>query len=53
MLVFPYYEKEVVTMLNKGISTNASVMFVLVTSDSIFMSKTLYDSPALMEPIFS
>ena len=51
--MFPYYEKEVVTMLNKGIWTNDNVTFILVTSNSIFMSKILYDSPTLMESIFS
>ena len=53
MLMFPYYEKEVVTMLNKGICINANVMFIFIASNSIFMSKTLYDSPTLMETIFS
>ncbi len=53
MLMFPYYEKEVVTMLNKGIWTNATAMFIFVASNGAFMSKTLYDSPTLMETIFS
>jgi hypothetical protein len=53
LLMFPYYEKEVVTMLNKGICVNANAMFIFVASNSIFMSKTLYDSPTLMETIFS
>ena len=53
MLMFPYYEKEVVTMLNKGICANDNVMFIFVASSSVFMSKTLYDSPTLMETIFS
>ena len=38
-------------MFNKGI--NANVTFSLVATNSIFMSKTLYDSPTLMEIIFS
>jgi len=38
-------------MFNKGMRTN--VNFNLASSNSIFMSKTLYDSPTLMEIIFS
>jgi len=40
-------------MFNKEISTNAYVAFNLVIASGIFMSKTLYDSPTLMEIIFS
>ncbi|MGH4121826.1 MAG: hypothetical protein ACREV6_02620 [Clostridium sp.] len=45
-------------MFNKEICINANIKFNLVTfnlviSSSIFMSKTLYDSPTLMEIIFS
>ena len=42
-------------MLNKElyICANANVTFNLVVSISITMPKTLYDSPTLMEIIFS
>lgn len=53
MLMILHFEKEVVMMFNKEICINANIEFNLVTSNSIFMSKTLYDSPTLMEIIFS
>ena len=40
-------------MINKEICTNANAMFNFVTSSSVSISKILYDSPALMEIIFS
>lgn len=48
-----HFEKEVVIMLNKELYVCANVTFNLVISISITMSKTLYDSPTLMEIIFS
>ena len=48
-----HFEKEVVIMFNKEIYVNANITFNLVTSNSIFMSKTLYDSPTSVEIIFS
>ncbi len=53
MLIKLYFEKEVVIMINKASYTNAKVSFNLVTFSSIFTSKTLYDSPTLVEIIFS
>jgi len=40
-------------MFIKEICVNTNVKFNLVISNSIFMPKTLYDSPTLMEIIFS
>ena len=40
-------------MINKEICTNANVIFNFVTASSVSMSKTSYDSPTLMEIIFS
>lgn len=53
MLMLPYYEKEVVVMLNKGIYVSANAMPIFIAFNNIFMSKTLYDSPTLMKTIFS
>lgn len=53
MLMILNFEKEVVIMFNKAICINANFAFNLVASNSIFMSKTLYDSPTSMEIIFS
>ena len=47
------FEKEVVTMINKAIYACSSVNFNLISANSIAMSKILYDSPTLMEIIFS
>lgn len=51
MLIVLYFEKEVVIMFIKEICGN--VKFNLVISNRIFMPKTLYNSPTLMEIIFS
>jgi len=40
-------------MLNKELYASANVTFNLTSANSISMSKTLYDSPTLMEIIFS
>ena len=53
MLIILDFEKEVVIMINNAIYTNSNVTFNLVTTSSISMSKTLYDSSTLMELIFS
>lgn len=53
MLTIIQFEKEVVIMINKEICINANIAFNLFTSNCILMSKTLYDSPTLMEIIFS
>ena len=53
MLNIIQFEKEVVTMINKAIYSNSTVNYNLTRVSSITMSKTLYDSPTLMEIIFS
>ena len=53
MLIIIQFEKEVVIMINMEVRTKANVAFNLIPANSIFMSKTLYDSPTLMEIIFS
>jgi len=53
MLNIIQFEKEVVTMINKAIYANSRVSFNLIPTNSIAMSKTLYDSPTLIEIIFS
>jgi hypothetical protein len=53
MLMILHFEKEVVIMFNTEIYASANITFNLVTSNSISMSKILYDSPTLMEIIFS
>lgn len=53
MLMILQFEKEVVIMFSKELYTNANVTFSLVAANSTFVSKTLYDSPTLMEIIFS
>jgi hypothetical protein len=40
-------------MFIKEICANTNVKFNLIISNNIFMPKTLYDSPTLMEIIFS
>ena len=53
MLIILYFEKEVVTMINKEIHTNTKVGFNLVRFSSTSMCKALYYSPTLMKIIFS
>lgn len=40
-------------MLNRTISTNAKFRFSFDSINGVFTSKILYDSPTLMEIIFS
>jgi hypothetical protein len=40
-------------MINKGVSTNAKIVFNLVRFSSTRMPKNLYYSPTLMKIIFS
>jgi len=53
MLIIIQFEKEVVIMINRKLYSNDNLTFNLISAKSIFIPKTSYDSPTLMEIIFS